>query len=197
MGEYLACMYKSIRQVVQGQRWPAAFDKDGFGADQANMSSYVRGQLGLADTAVQVPNACLTQPELELCFPKRARITIRQFLRPAMPRPDAHRLPVGFRIRFRLSVPHAGSVSPGGPEASHAMGLSSSFVPGGGREPRIRTEHRLAEAFAAGHVDAEGRRMWFSFFLFMCHVRASAGRRSDLQHARCRVGSAPGRRAAS
>ena len=157
MAGFLACMYRSIRQVVQGQRWSAAFDQDGFGADQVKISSYVRRQLGLGDTAVQVPSACLTQPELELCFPKRARVTIGRFLRPAITRPDAHRLPVGFRLRFRLSIPHARTVSPVEPGAFDAMGLSSSFVPGGGREPRTRAEHRLAEAFAAGHDGAEGR----------------------------------------
>lgn len=176
IAEFLACMYKSIRQVVQGQRWSEAFDKDGFGAEQTKVSSYVRRQLGLGDTAVEVPSACLTQPELELCFPKRARVTIGRFLRPAMARPDAHRLPVGFRLRFRLSIPHARLGSAGGAETFGAPGLSSSFVPGVGREPRTRAEHRLAEALVAGHADAGGREIWFAqYFCVRCAALRAGG----------------------
>ena len=157
--EFLVCMYQAIRLVVQGHRWSVAFDKDGFGKGQADISSYVRRQLGLEAVPLTVPSVCLSQGELELCFPRRATVTIARFLRPAPVRPDGPRWPVGFRLSFPLAVGHVHSRGGEAAAAPPVRMLPFVCVPGatGGREPRTRAEHRLAAALAAEPARPEGQ----------------------------------------
>ena len=161
LSQFLSCMYGAIRSVLQGHRWAVAFDKDGFGKGQSEVSVYVKRQLGLEGMHLQVPSICLTQGDLQLCFPKRAKVTIARFLRPAPARPDAPRWPVGFRLGFRVSSGHVRSL--GAAVVPHARVLPFSRVPGavGGREPRARAEHRLAAASAATELAPEGRSFVF------------------------------------
>lgn len=155
--EFMHCLYGTIRSVMQGHRWSLAFDRDGFGAGQAEVSSYVKRQLQW-EGPVQVSSLCLAQEQLELCFPRRATVTIDRFLRPAPVRMDAPRWPVGYLLAPRALVDRSSVGLPEAAAGSSARVLSAPVVPcvRGGREPRTRAEHRLAAALADGRAVPEG-----------------------------------------
>jgi hypothetical protein len=150
IAEFLSCMHRAIREVMEGRGWTIAFNGDGFEKGQTAVSTYVRRQCELGTGPLLVSSACLVQSELELCFPKRAKVTIARFLRPAPVRPEAPSLPVGFRLGPRLPAGHVLPEPHEAAAASHVRVLPPFCLPGavGGREPRTRSEHRLAAGLA-------------------------------------------------
>ena len=74
VGGLLDCVYAATRCVMQGRRWAAAFDKNGFSDGQAGLSRRrVLATLQL-DGCSPVSSARPSIDELRWCFPKRATI---------------------------------------------------------------------------------------------------------------------------
>ena len=73
MAEFLPCVYAAVRFVLQGTRWAAAFDADGFGRSQAAISAYVREQIQMT-VQLQIPSSRPSAAELALCFPRRTTV---------------------------------------------------------------------------------------------------------------------------
>ena len=67
----LKCFYDTIRAVLQGRRWSAAFDSNGFGVTA--LSPRVALALEL-DANITPPCTRPTDDQLRMCFPRRARI---------------------------------------------------------------------------------------------------------------------------
>ena len=122
IGAFLACVYRTIKVVMQGQRWSKAFDRDGFGARQAETSSSVKAA-ALLEECVEVPETRPSLEQLAVCFPKRSCAPLRLFLRP---------FEAGGRTLKRSLQ-------------CHAVVLASVAD----REPRTRAEHRAAREAAA------------------------------------------------
>ena len=107
--EFMSCLYTIIRQVVQGHRWAIAFDRDGFGSSQSELSIYVRRQLQLEGPVV-VPAGRPSEEQLSLCFPQGAKVCIASMFPPVVPTGTAlSRQPVGLRLfpRLRVAAPSA------------------------------------------------------------------------------------------
>lgn len=101
MADFLDCMYAAIRVVLQGGRWNVAFDRDGFGQSQAELSTYVREQMELEDDFV-APASRPSEGQLRLCFPQGARVHVPSVL-PVVPGASARpSLPVGLRLFPRV-----------------------------------------------------------------------------------------------
>ena len=152
MGEFLACMLAAIRQVLQGNVWDAAFDADGFGHSQQRLSTYIRRQLCMEEP-LALSDGVPSEDLLRLCFPNGAKVPHEALLRPLRPAPGFAAIaaaPVGYRLGAgrRLLPASFAKAAP----ATPASPSSTALVPRtlGGREPRTRSEHRLAEALAKG-----------------------------------------------
>ena len=87
MAQFLAAVCDTVRHVLQGRRWAAAFDQDGFGHMQASVSRTLLRRLQ-APAPLVVPASMPTLQELHLCFPKRAVVPVRALLRPYQQRPQ-------------------------------------------------------------------------------------------------------------
>jgi hypothetical protein len=123
IGEFLPCVYSAVRTVLQGTRWAGAFSQDGFGDSQAEVSSFVKRQIGTTGP-VQAPVSRPSGEQLALCFPKRMRVPAQLLWRPFETAPAPLALPSTAsgsrdvaRVRIALTAP---------------------------REPRTRAEHRAA-----------------------------------------------------
>lgn len=73
--DFLQCIYTAIRTVLQGRRWSSAFDADGFGQRQLQLSTRVVEELQLSGD-VSIPSTRPTDEQLRLCFPRRARVPV-------------------------------------------------------------------------------------------------------------------------
>ena len=125
IGEFLACVYDSVRRVLQGHSWGPAFDRNGFGRAQAGVSAHVQRHLQV-EGPMHIPATRPTLDQLSLCFPKRTKVPTAAL----------------WRHFDRAPVAAAGS-----PPCS--CGPAASAEPGV-REPRTRAEHRrVARATAA------------------------------------------------
>ena len=155
MGEFLDCMYTAIRVVLQGERWGLAFDRDGFGQNQAQVSTYIRRQ-GQLEASFAASAARPGEEQLRLCFPYGARVHLPSVL-PAAPAAVASPgVPVGFRLFPRVLASSAGAAG-GDASPSPRLSFVPSVMPGAleGRAPRTRSEHRLAHVLAMGRPFAD------------------------------------------
>jgi hypothetical protein len=84
MAHFLPCMYRTFREVLQGQAWSEAFDKDGFGHQQGGVSSRVLDMLKLTGP-LQVSCAMPAEGQLKLCLPAKAKVATSDMLRPFLP----------------------------------------------------------------------------------------------------------------
>ena len=71
--DFLPCVYSAIRHVLQGVAWAAAFDENGFGANQTLVSGAIRRRLSGAGCQCAA-FACPTDADIALCFPGRTVI---------------------------------------------------------------------------------------------------------------------------
>lgn len=157
VADFVASMCSTIRHVLQGNVWASAFDADGFGCQQQQLSDYVQRQLQITEP-LRLPTSLPSEESLKVCFPKGAKVPRLALLRPLQPSPKAAALP-GPPVGVRLSL--GGRVLPASfGKAASAAAKASSFpaspvpVPKAlaGREPRTRAEHRLAAALAEGRA---------------------------------------------
>lgn len=153
LSDFLACMYSTIRHILQGQRWEEAFDADGFGHNQGRVSQYMRRQLQIIGP-VSLPAVIPTEEQMQLCFPRGARVPHIALRRPLQPAAALPAGPVGFSLGVRPPRATGGPPSAvmGVPAAAAAAGTVDPPVPTAaiGRGPRTRSEHRLAAALAKG-----------------------------------------------
>ena len=126
--EFPACLYKAIREVVQGTRWAIAFDEDGFSPGQGRVCRRIVDRLG-ASPAGQVPTTRPTAADLALCFPRRTRIPTAQVWRP---------------------FDHVAAAGPAAPGCTPLAGLVRPVSDAvAAPAPRTRAEHRAAAAAEA------------------------------------------------
>ena len=69
---FLACVYATIRKVLQGTRWALAFDRDGFGSRQSALSLRVLRRLE-CEGPLGAPSSRPSVEQVQLCLPKRAK----------------------------------------------------------------------------------------------------------------------------
>ena len=150
IGEFLSCVYRAIRYVLQGQRWALAFDRDGFGHGQSGVAIYIRRQLQLEDMVV-VSASLPSDEQLRKCFPRRARVYIAGLLPPAVAASISPRPPVGYRLFARRPAGRPMAPSLDVRAAEHRAGPVGVLrgIPVG-REPRTRSEHRLVAELSRG-----------------------------------------------
>ena len=128
--ELLQCIFVAIRTVLQGRRWHASFERDGFGASQAGVSDRVLAQLGVSAPFV-VPAGRPALAQLQRCFPARARVSEDHVWRAVqmveggageatMARPRPHRLAVSTRARAH----------DGGAASSTGVSMATAASPG-------------------------------------------------------------------
>ena len=151
----LQCIYESTEHTIEDVAgWKQAFLDDGFGAKQVALSGSRKHQLEL-DATPEVGNEKPTLEQVKLCFAARQKVpplsqlfscsAFRCPLRApaaavALPAPSA--VPRGVRLlgRAALAASPMGLSTAGGGASS-----GSAFLPGAAaREPRTRSEHRLA-----------------------------------------------------
>ena len=128
IGEFLPCVYSAVKTVLQGTRWAGAFSHDGFGDGQAEVSSFIKRQIGTTGL-VQAPASRPSDEQLALCFPKRTRVPARLLWRPFDVAPTP------------LALPSTAS-------GSRDVARVRSALPAP-REPRTRAEHRAAAIASA------------------------------------------------
>ena len=154
--QLLDCVYETSEHVVEDiSGWKRAFLDDGYGANkQARLSVFRKRHLEL-EAAPEVGDHLPSLDQVKLCFPARATIPPMSKLfhcsaiqaLPSLAPPTMLALPPpsGVPRGVRLPGPALPSAS------SRASAGGSSLAALGGREPRTRSEHRLA-----GHGPAIG-----------------------------------------
>lgn len=146
--EFLPCLYEAIRSVLQGRDWKAAFNENGFGNGQSEVSSHVRRELGM-DLPLAVPASRPSPEQLECIFPRRTVVPAKALWRPF----DAPAAPKASSAMLARAKPAA-------------LALPGPVVFNG----RTRADHRLAvehakaassvaEAKAVGPIVARGHRL--------------------------------------
>ena len=151
IGAFLSAVYSTIRFVLQGQKWALAFDRDGFGAGQAEVAPYVLRQLCWG-AAPAVGAAVPDQATLELCYPKNASIPTARLLQPLAPvAPLALAGPAG---PARPVAPPAVPVAPLALPTPRGLRLTPRpelmASPIRAQGPLTRGQSRLVAALAAG-----------------------------------------------
>ena len=143
--DFMQCLYTVVRTVMQGHRWSLAFDRDGFGSGQAEVSMSVKRQLGIEGN-VGVSAGMPSEEQLRLCFPRRAKLSIASMFPPEISAVALPRQPVGLRLVPRVR-PASGDVVPRCACVSYGAGPSRpcSRYMLCSREPRTRGEHRRAK----------------------------------------------------
>ena len=142
VAQFLQVLLETIRHVLQGRKWARAFDEDGIGEGQAQVSKHIMQQLKLNE-APAVLAALPSEEVLKLCYPKGAKVPCKLLRRPyqplarvALPAPAVARplaLPVGYPLLpRRLTIP----------------ALAPAAAPKAG--PQTRSQSRLLAALAKG-----------------------------------------------
>ena len=164
--EFLAALCETIRVVMQGEPWARAFDSDGFCEGQSRLSMYIQRQLQY-DRPPVLPQTLPSVQQLQLCFPKNARVStpllLRPFQLPAQPkaRPAKAGLPAPPLAIAALQAPPVARGAPlaprrGGRSASSFTGPASLSAPpalaaAGGSGPVTRAaSSRLTAALREG-----------------------------------------------
>ena len=153
--QLLDCIYEATEHVVEDiGGWKSAFLEDGFGARQALLSEFRKSHLEL-DAAPKVGDRQPSMEQVQLCFPRRQRVPTASQLfgcpgfQAALPAPKAAAAlpapsgrPRGVRLpRRALLDASAMGLADGSGGASSGVADPAAVVR---REPRTRSEHRLA-----------------------------------------------------
>ena len=74
---FLNCVYDAVRHVLANRDWAHAFDADGFGAQQKNISTRLLSYLRLShvDAPLTIPSC----QDFDRCFPRRSKRASRRF----------------------------------------------------------------------------------------------------------------------
>ena len=149
IGQFLDGMYTAIREVLQGSRWSCAFDRDGFGREQSEVSSFIQQQLKWP-APIAVPLQPPTEEQLRLCFPRKAVASWGLLLPPPLASLPSPRPPVGYRLFPRVAGLPPMRLSDRVPSLVIRFPTGASEA-GSIREPRTRSEHRRAEELRTAH----------------------------------------------
>ena len=179
VSDFLNVFYDAIRRVLQGNRWALAFDQDGFGPQQAKVSSYILQQLQLEEAPV-VPSTLPALETLQHCFPRNRAVPLPTMLvrtgaqQLALPAPAAVQTaqlvlqgpasvvarPVGpLGLRRRLGAP-VGLAASGAVTRSQTASLAAGVRGPSPRPPpslAAERESRLVAALAGPAPPARGR----------------------------------------
>ena len=79
--QFMPCLYRAIRRVIQGRQWARAFDKAGFGQRQRQLSSLLTHELQLEEPAC-VGEVRPSLEQLRHCFPRRSIIPVSSLWQP-------------------------------------------------------------------------------------------------------------------
>ena len=85
--EFSRLLFRVIRQCLQGRQWAPAFDADGFGAAQQNISKYVMAELSLK-APPKLPVHKPTAKQLQIVWPHRMPVPYHHVI-PRVPAPLA------------------------------------------------------------------------------------------------------------
>lgn len=110
LAAFLSCVHRTIRSVLQGNRWSGAFDGVGFGGAQAHLERFVLRNVELVAPPV-LPSIRPTDAQVSSCFDRRYRVDHARLWRVMQAPSTAVRLAVA-RAHFDPSVPYAGKVLP-------------------------------------------------------------------------------------
>lgn len=136
MGEFLGCVYQTIRRVLEGrpEALARAFDQNGFGAHQSAMRGVLCHRLGL-EQPIGVPSTRPTNAVLQRCFPRRLNVS----------------LPLFWSLYDEAAPAVAPAALPAGPARSVAPAMPAVVVaPAAYRAPRTRLMARREAEAAAG-----------------------------------------------
>ena len=79
--DFLRCIFRVIRNILQGKRWSNAFDDNGFSLGQTSTSSTLRAQFGSrfpCDVSCERPSG----EDIARCFPRRAVVHTALLMKP-------------------------------------------------------------------------------------------------------------------
>jgi hypothetical protein len=133
IARFLTCLYGAIRQAVQSREHSIAFNEDGLGGNQAQVSTRIKRRLQI-DLPITVPSICPTDEQFKACFPQRAKFSLVAFLKPFFLGP----------VRPPRALPRI-------PADRLALALSNPLILEG--PGRTRGEKREIQAQAAGAQD--------------------------------------------
>ena len=85
IAQFLACVYGTIKQILEGREWAAVFDKDGFASSQAMIRATIQDHLQIS-VPFAIPDTCPSDAQLQVCFPKRSRVPVAALWRPLIPK---------------------------------------------------------------------------------------------------------------
>ena len=77
ISEFLNCVYAALRLVLANRDWAHAFDADGFGAKQKNISTRLLSYMRM--NQVHVPLTMPSRQDFDKCFPRRSKRASRRF----------------------------------------------------------------------------------------------------------------------
>jgi hypothetical protein len=122
----LQCVYRTIEETIQSKDWGAAFDANGFGADQGALRASVRRHLEL-EGAVVVSSERPGADDVRPCFPRRSVVHPRVLSRMALPAPPALPAPAAAVLAPLPAV--AGPVTRSMAAAAAAAAVAPAPVP--------------------------------------------------------------------
>ena len=109
--EFMGCLYKVIRQHMQGNRWASAFDQDGFGSSQSAVSVSILRHLQQEGPLV-VSGSRPGPEQLSHCLPRGAKVCIANLLPCVSAGAAVPGQPVGLRLfPRRRNVAAAGALA--------------------------------------------------------------------------------------
>ena len=82
----ITCVCNAARHVLEGRTWAAAFDRNGYGANQAELGSRVRRSLEI-DAPPVIPSSRPSLCHIRSCLPQRSAIGLGDISMPA-PAPE-------------------------------------------------------------------------------------------------------------
>ena len=146
VSEFMPCVYSAIAHILQGRPWATAFERGGFGDQQAEISQTVRDELRL-DGPVHVPALRPTEAQLKCCFPRRSNIPSATIWSPF----DRLVAPMVLPRVLACSGGAAGEPCPPAARgAAAAVDARAGPTTGVAELGRTRAETRLREALARG-----------------------------------------------
>ena len=123
VAELLESVYIAIREVLESSEWATAFDRDGFGTQQAGVSQRVLKEMQL-DVPVVVSAARPVAAQLAACFPKRSWVPVTSLWRSV----DAPAAPIVFATSSSSSPASAAAPPIGSRLIPPSVGRPSHLV---------------------------------------------------------------------
>jgi len=161
----------AIRDVLQGVRWTTSFRKDGFGAQQREVSSYIRNELEF-ESLPDYPSEAPTAASLRFLWPRNRIANVEAVMlgmppRPADPAPiapqpseaiadEAHDTPPAAEDNIYGAAPAIGAVMKAAPVAAPLNLLQLAL--GGHAGPAVSAEGASGiSAVAIPNIASTGR----------------------------------------